>query len=230
MSKYSSLFQERTMWLSALPRPSGPLVVLALAVFDEPLNHDGLTLATGLERRALNAAVEWLEAMGVVERVGDGWTLSAAAAGLVKASGTASDAAAGDGSGTAGDTSSGYTRGARNSLSSPPPKSRSILSKSQEEEEGHGRDARKDDQVRQLLIRAGVGRRSRKLAQLVAMDLDPAYVSAWIDHQQQHSIPVNHLIQSLTEGDPVPVCNCGRCAACQAAYVERLAANGVIRR
>lgn len=68
---------------------------------------------------------------------------------------------------------------------------------------------RKNSAVRRLLIRAGLGSRSKVLDELLDLDLDLAYVESHIQARQRKldlgdDYPVGWLITKLRDGDPAP--------------------------
>lgn len=82
---------------------------------------------------------------------------------------------------------------------------------SNQEEEDEERTARLRNfsEVRHLLIRSGVGSRSKVLDELLNLDLDPAYVESHIQARQRKldmgdDYPVGWLITKLRDGDPAP--------------------------
>lgn len=71
------------------------------------------------------------------------------------------------------------------------------------------RDANRD--VFELLLQAGVGRRSKKMVELLALELQPDHVRAFVNEQKALGYPTGHLIQKLLDGDPVPPMRCDQC-------------------
>lgn len=218
--------RERLAWLSQLPRGSGHQVALALVVVGRPMAAEELAMASGLKSRTLTEVLRWMAALGMVEQRGDGWTLSAASLALVgKASDTVSDGNS-SGPGTASRSDGKATaRAARNKNAvraahdTPPPPKRDLTISLGSLEEEEGRRTGQRGKVEGLLASAGVGKRSAKMQQLLALDLDPDYVGRWVRYRQQRlaegkTMPVGWLIQALQDGDAVPDCECGQCPEC----------------
>lgn len=81
-------------------------------------------------------------------------------------------------------------------------------------------------QIRQILVQAGVGPRSKKLRTLLGLSLDVAYVQAHVHVWEQEQSPVGWLITRLEDGDAVPACHC---PACKQAHIPP-EYKGVIKR
>ncbi len=80
-----------------------------------------------------------------------------------------------------------------------------------------------------LLRQAGVSvKMSRTLSQLAWVT--PRYAQAHLDKAKRDEEPINYAIQRMREGDPPPVCRCGRCAACQEQALTRLGVADVVQR
>lgn len=77
------------------------------------------------------------------------------------------------------------------------------------EEEEEATPARKNSELRELLASAGIGWHSPKMRELLALNLDRAYVEAHIAHRAAaiatgETYPVAWLINKLVCGDPAP--------------------------
>jgi hypothetical protein len=215
-------FRERLAWLSQLPRGSGHQVALALLVVGRPMAADELAMASGLKSRTLSEVLRWLEALGVVEKAKGGWTLSAASLATVGETAGKASVVDSSGSGNAG-RSANRKNGARATHSTPPPPKRDLTMQVKHQGKGSGEEEEEESArraaIEPLLVSAGVGRRSVKLAELLALNLDADYVAGWARYRQKQldagrPFPVGHLIQALQDGDAVPACDCGRCDAC----------------
>lgn len=92
------------------------------------------------------------------------------------------------------------------------------LEKREQEEERKTREEIQKNldqaEIRRLLIQAGIGSRSSKLDEILALDLDLAYVQAHVAAVTEAGEPVSFLITRLLDGDPVlpaaPVDGCER--------------------
>jgi predicted transcriptional regulator len=96
-----------------------------------------------------------------------------------------------------------------------------------EDEEEEQQASRNYSETITWLTRAGIGRRSPKLAEIIATEPDPSHIKAWvlylewwtreaerypgavIDGRQQFS--VGTLITVLLDGDPTPEVRCSQC-------------------
>lgn len=87
-----------------------------------------------------------------------------------------------------------------------------------EEEEGRRvrkfsdlRDAADNPAIYRLLAEAGVGRRSKAMRRILALELDVDDVRAFVLDRQALGYPVGHLIRKLLDGDPLPPARCPHC-------------------
>lgn len=192
-------------------------VLLALGV-EGPQTAEGLADYMAMEPRAVRKSLALLEGLGLVVRVGGRWALPAAVELSGKAGdshdsrsameGKASSKRAGNGAGDARRASG--VRGAR--PSSPPPSgssSKRERKEEDEEEERRGPQTASERRVYRLLLEGGVGARSPKMGQLLALGLDPDYVAAFVTYRRRQiergvEYPVSYLIQALQCGDPAP--------------------------
>ncbi len=76
-----------------------------------------------------------------------------------------------------------------------------------------------DKQLRQCLVAAGIGRRSKKLGELLELDLDLKYVNAHIAARKimlanGEKYPPGWLINKLIDGDAVPIVTQKSCPKC----------------
>ncbi len=75
------------------------------------------------------------------------------------------------------------------------------------------------EELRQCLVAAGIGKRSKKLDEILDLDLDPDFVKGHIAAREaalanQKRYPVSWLITKLLDGDPVPVVKLAACPDC----------------
>lgn len=170
-------------------------ILLALLVAGRALTVEDLAMATGYEKRTLSKALALLEALGmagVEAPQGNGWALPAAVRGML--------------SGMAENEPDTLARAARvPSSSSSTLISFSLGNEGKKKKNGaHGAA-----EVEELLIRAGLGRNSRKMGALLALGLDPGYVRLHVERREAllargKAYPVGWLITKLECGDPVP--------------------------
>lgn len=118
-----------------------------------------------------------------------------------------------------------HARGFSSSSSDP------LFKQEEEEEERSGvdrnisdlRDANRD--VYDQLVAAGVGARSKKMTELLEMQLDPEHVRAFVADRAALGYPVGHLIRKLLDGDPPPPARCRHCGrlqdACYCSVITR---------
>lgn len=109
--------------------------------------------------------------------------------------------------------------------------SRSSNSKKKEEEERRVPKGRKISDLRAaqpdvyaLLLEAGVGKRSRKMREILALELPVEHVRAFVLDQAALGYPTGHLIQKLLDGDPVPpkrCIDCGQKLPCLCNVIKR---------
>lgn len=87
------------------------------------------------------------------------------------------------------------------------------------EEEEERAQSRKNSEVLGLLVAAGAAPKSSAVKRVLALDLDPAYVRAHVQHraallEQGQLYPVGWLINKLECGDPAPAPKQGVCPDC----------------
>ncbi len=195
-------------------------ILLALLVAGRRLTVDDLAMASGCDKRTVKRGLALLEALGLVEVDAEGWALPAA----VRERLTGAKEGGGGGA-----------RAVRVPSSS---SSVSITLNPVDEKKkkngatrANGGQAAGGDEVAGLLQRAGLGRQSPKMRQLLGLGLDAGYVREHVTARESalergDEYPVGWLINKLECGDPAPVCRCGRCAACR----ERMYANYPVMR
>lgn len=70
-----------------------------------------------------------------------------------------------------------------------------------------------NDEIRQLLVSAGVGSRSKKLHEILELGLDVEFVRSHIHVWRWYGDePTSYLITRLIDGDDPPTCGCDDCA------------------
>lgn len=186
-------------------------ILLALLVAGRRLAADDLAMATGCDKRTVRRGLALLEALGLVERVAldaGGWALPAAVRGQLV--------------GLPEEGAHAARNGAHALRAASSSSSLSISLKLEDEGEKKKKKGARGAQqeVEGLLLRAGIGRTSPKLGELLALGLDAGYVREHVAAREAalakgEAYPVGWLINKLACGDPAPVCRCGRCEVCR---------------
>jgi len=200
-------------------------ILLALLVAGRRLTVDDLAMASGCDKRTVKRGLALLEALGLVEVDADGWALPAA----VRERLTGAEEGGGGGARTVRAPSSSSS--VSNSLNPVDEKKKKKdgangAARANGATRANGGQAAGGDEVAGLLQRAGIGRGSPKMRQLLGAGLDAGYVREHVTAREAvlargDEYPVGWLINKLECGDPAPVCRCGRCEACR----ERMYAN-----
>lgn len=185
--------RERAIWLRSLNGTAAAAPIL-LALLDA---RDGLTaadleLVTGYEKRAVSRALALLEALGMVgvgavAPRGDSWAMPAAAR----------ERLCGLGERAPDDAHAARACSSSSSVDDP--------------SFGYGEKKKKDapGAMAGLLRRAGIGARSPKMAELLALGLDMDYVRRHVEAREEalergEVYPVGWLINKLACGDSAP--------------------------
>lgn len=180
-------------------------IILALVFCGHAMTNRQLEQATGYSDKPISKGLALLELHGLTQYNGYayGWSLTAAARQLPLFPDSLLDES----------RNISESRRISDSFSS---SSYMIFSEREDEEE---RNAPKvgdfptsvdnSGEIRRLLIDAGVGRRSRKLRELLTAGLTAEYVQAHVSARETavasgKRYPVGWLIQKLLDGDPVP--------------------------
>lgn len=173
-------------------------ILLALALTADSLENKDLQLITGYSDKSITAGLALLEFHGLIQRTAElGWTLTGRMPARRKISGLL------------------------DSSSSDPDQKREEEEMKEETARGAAGDA---ESVKRWLVRAGIGRNSPKLRQLLGLSLSERYVKAWVLEfewwKQNHTKPgfkgrevfsVGTLIHILLSGDQSPPMRCDGC-------------------
>lgn len=185
-------------------------IVLALVLCGHALTNKDLEQMTGYSDKPISKGLALLELHGLVQYNGyaHGWSLTAAGARQLSMFDNL----------LPGESRNISEVGEFPTLSS---SSSYISTEKKEEEERNAREVgefptlngqlvdKSEVALRQLLVDAGVGRRSRKLRELLDAGLEIGYVQAHIQARETavargEHYPVGWLITKLLDGDPVP--------------------------
>lgn len=173
-------------------------ILLALLVAGRELAVEDLAVATGYEKRTLAKGLALLEALrlvGVVAPQGDSWALLAAARERLEKQ---------------PEEGTGAPANIARAVRVPSSSSSGDIPVSHGENGKKKKKSAADVQaVKDLLRRAGIGNRSPKMLELVALGLDVAYVRGHVMAREAllergEPYPVGWLINKLTCGDPAP--------------------------
>lgn len=199
-------------------------ILLAMLVAGRRLTMDDLELTTRCERRAIKKGLALLEALGLVEVDADGWALPAAGR----------ERLVGPTGGGGGGARAARVSSSSSSVSYIPDPVDEKKKKKNGPQGANGANgatnangatsangATGGSEVAGLLLRAGIGRGSPKMRQLLGAGFDADYVREHVTAREAalargDEYPVGWLINKLECGDPVEVCRCGRCEACRA--------------
>lgn len=181
-----------------------PHSILLALIVEGPQTAADLAVYVAMDERTVGKSLALLEGLGLVRMDGSRWALLATVE-------------------PAGIASAGHKHALRDVATSanavrvslppsPPPttlKTAYRQKEREEEEEKSAKGAKTQNRIYRLLLEAGVGPRSPKMRQLLEMGLSPDYVEAHVIHREELlergvDYPVNHLIQALQCGDPVP--------------------------
>ena len=238
-------WSDQVEFMQAMP-PAAAKILLLLFISDRSLTGRELQFACGMAERTIQGGLDWLQFKGLAQNNGkfNGWSLTSRAYQLplpfaqlnaghqnaLPASHGAALASNRPGESFGGDENGGENRKKNGFLSS----SSSLKEKEEEEEEEENGENRKiygfrGDELREMLRDAGVGDRSRKMRELLALDLDIDWVNEHIHVWRRSNEPVGYLITRLLSGDTPPPCNCQECQAAQYRY-QIAAYDGLIER
>lgn len=213
---------EQIEFMQACP-PASAKILLLLLLMDESLTNKELQFACNMAERTIQNGLDWLQYKGLIQYNGkfQGWSLTAWAYQLplpftqlnaghqtaLPASHGAAPASNKPGQSFANNEENGENRKKSGFLSS----SSSYKDRKEEEKEEGNAENRKNYGLRETLRDAGIGARSRKMHELLALDLDIEYVNEHIHVWRQRGEPVGYLITRLLSGDAPPICDCHDC-------------------
>jgi predicted transcriptional regulator len=207
-----STWEQQVNFMRGMP-PAAAKIIIILMLSGQSLTNQKLMFACDMSDKTIRNGLAWLEFNGLVQNNGkyDGWSLTAAVRQLTlnlqfddEVSRKFSDLV-------------GVNRKFSDLLPSSS-SSKDLIILDQEEEERRsdteipistGLDSNDDDDIRQMLVQAGIGRRSGKLREILDAKLDPDFVQAHIEARKQlldagEKYPVGWLITKLLDGDPIP--------------------------
>lgn len=211
--------------------PASAKILWILLLSGRSLTGKDLILTCDMSDKTIQQGLAWLEFKGLVQNNGkfNGWSLTAA----VRQLPLPFAALPGEGEGSVAlpdGESRKISDDRKNSGFLALSSSSSLLTNNglREEEEEEGGESRKfsdflpdpaKDELRHCLVAAGIGKRSKKLDEILDLELDPDFVKGHIAAREaalanQERYPVSWLITKLLDGDPVPVVNLAACPDC----------------
>ncbi|NJN53681.1 MAG: hypothetical protein HC804_02345 [Anaerolineae bacterium] len=233
-------------FVRAMPGAASKIMFI-LFLSGRTLTGKELQFACDMAEATTDKGLAWLEFKGLIQNNGkfNGWSLTAAAYqlplpfaqletrhqnALPALHGAATSPKDGNGK-SSGNGENPKKRGflsSSSSLISDPEKEKEEEEETRENPKIYGfLDDDGQTAVRQMLIDAGIGTRSRKLRELLAADLAPEFVAAHIHIWRRRHEPVSYLITRLQDGDEPPVCSCPECQPRRAIPADLV---GIIKR
>lgn len=220
-------WEQQVDFMRSMPS-SAAKILWILFISGRSLTGKDLQYACGMAEATIDKGLAWLEPRRLIQNNGkfNGWSLTAVAhqlplpfASLTTGHQNALPAQHGAATPQNGD---GESFGGENpkiwGFLSSSSSSDLLLEERDQEEEEEARENPKiwgfldDDDIRQMLIDAGIGPRSRKLVELLALNLDVDFVAAHVHvWQRRGDEPPGYLITRLESGEAPPVCNCPDC-------------------
>jgi hypothetical protein len=221
--------------------PAAAKILWILLLSGRSLTGKDLMFTCDMSDKTILQGLTWLEFKGLIQNNGkfNGWSLTAA----VRQLPLPFAALPGEGAGSVAlldGESRKISDDRENSGFLPLSSSSSSQTYSElagnEGEEEESRESRKisdflpnpvKDELRHCLVAAGIGKRSKKLDEILDLNLDPDFVRGHIAAREatlanEEKYPVNWLITKLLDGDPVPDVKLARCPECDSVQLWSL--------
>lgn len=217
--------------------PAAAKILWILLLSGRSLTGKDLMFTCDMSDKTIQQGLAWLEFKGLVQNNGkfNGWSLTAAVRQLplpyAALPGEGESVALLDGE------SRKISDDRKNSGFQPLSSSSSSLHTNSdlagiEGEEEETRESRKisdfrpdpaQEELRHCLVAAGIGKRSKKLDEILELGLDPEFIQGHIAARDaalanQERYPVSWLITKLLDGDPVPQIKLKSCPECNSSH------------